>query len=221
MKILLDFFKDLKHNNNKEWFNENRERYEAGREQMLFFTELMISEINKFDSDIPLIDAKDCLFRIFRDVRFSNDKTPYKTHMGSFIAREGRKSERAGYYIHIEPGNSFLGGGIWHPAPEPLRAIRSEIFDNTEGFKEVIGDKNFKKYYHAIEGEKLKTAPKGFPKDFEDIDLLRYKSYAFGFQVDDSTVLSSDFVSVAVDAFRELHKANRFLNGSLDKFLGE
>ena len=218
MKTLLTFLKGLRENNNKEWFNDNRESYEASKEQMLFFTELMIQEINKFDPDIPLISPKDCLFRIFRDTRFSNDKTPYKAHMGSFIAREGRKSARAGYYIHIEPGNSFLGGGIWCPEPEPLKAIRSEIYDNTVGFKEVIEDKNFKKYYKAIEGEKLKTAPKGFPKDFGDIDLLRYKSYAFGHQVDDATILAENFVGYAVGVFKELYKANRFLNASLDKW---
>jgi uncharacterized protein (TIGR02453 family) len=218
MQTLIAFLKELKLNNNKEWFNDNRKRYEASKEQMLFFTELMIREINKFDPDIPMISPKDCLFRIFRDTRFSNDKAPYKTNMGSFIARDGRKSPRAGYYIHIEPGNSFLGGGIWCPQPEPLRAIRSEIYDNTEGFKEVIDDKNFKRYYAAIEGEKLKTAPKGFPKDFEDIALLRYKSYAFGHPVNDHTILGEDFVGVAVDAFKELYKANRFLNSSLDKW---
>ena len=219
MKILFDFLKELKNNNNKAWFNDNRKRYEESKEQMLFFTELMIQEIGKFDDEISFISPKDCLFRIFRDVRFSNDKTPYKAHMGSFIARNGRKSNRGGYYIHIEPGSSFLGGGIWCPQPEPLKAIRSEIYDNADGFKEVIEDKGFSKYYKFIEGEKLKTAPKGFPKDFEDIDLLRYKSYAFGHQVNDKTVLSENFVGVTVDAFKELYKANRYLNSSLDKWM--
>lgn len=219
MKNVMNFLKALRRNNNKEWFNDNRKRYEAAKEQMLFFTELMIDEVRKFDEDIPLISPKECLFRIFRDIRFSNDKTPYKTHMGSFIARNGRKSERAGYYIHIEPGNSFLGGGIWHPQTEPLRAIRSEIFDNPSGFKEVIEAPDFRKYYKTIEGEKLKTATKGFPKDFEDIDLLRYKSYAFGFTVNDQTILSYDFLGITVDAFKELYKANRYLNSSLDKWM--
>ena len=217
MEAIITFMRDLRKNNNREWFNDNRKRYEESKEQMLFFTELIIQEIRKFDEDIPLLSPKDCIFRIFRDIRFSQDKTPYKTHMGSFIAKGGRKSERAGYYIHIEPENSFLGGGIWHPEAAPLKAIRTEIFENASGLKEVLSDNDFKKYYQSIEGEKLKTAPKGFPKDFEDIDLLRYKSYAFGFQVDDGVVLGNDFVSITVDAFRELYKANRFLNSSMDK----
>lgn len=219
MQILVDFLKDLQTNNNKEWFDANRNRYQESKDQMLFFTELMIQEIRKFDTDIPLISPKDCLFRIFRDVRFSNDKTPYKTHMGSFIARNGRKSDRAGYYIHIEPGNSFLGGGVWAPQSDYLRAIRSEIYDNPSGFKEIINDPDFKKYFTSIHGEKLKTAPKGFPKDFEDIDLLRYKSYAFGYQPSDKVVLSGNFVEEAVSTFKELYKANRFLNSSFEKWL--
>ncbi|MGQ7869033.1 DUF2461 domain-containing protein [Sunxiuqinia sp. sy24] len=216
MKALVNFLNDLRENNNREWFNDNRKRYEEAKEQMLFFTELMIQEIHKFDESIPLIDPKDCLFRIFRDVRFSHDKSPYKTHMGSFIARGGRKSELAGYYIHIEPGNSFLGGGIWRPEASVLKAIRTDIYNHPDSLKEVINDVGFKKYYPSIEGEKLKTAPKGFPKDFEDIDLLRYKSYTFGLGLDDQTVLSDNFVNTAIDAFRELSKANRYLNHALD-----
>ncbi|WP_299581910.1 DUF2461 domain-containing protein [uncultured Sunxiuqinia sp.] len=218
MKTLLNFLTDLRKNNNRDWFNDNRKRYEEGKEQMLFFTELLIQEIHKFDESVPLIDPKDCLFRIFRDVRFSHDKSPYKTHMGSFIAPGGRKSRMAGYYIHVEPGNSFLGGGIWRPEAAELKAIRSEIYHHPEGFKEVIHDADFKNYYPSIEGEKLKTAPKGFPKDFEDIDLLRYKSYTFGLSLDDQTVLSDDFVGIAVDAFRELSKANRYLNYALGRW---
>ena len=219
MKVLFEFLSDIRDNNNREWFLENRKRYEESKEQMLFFTELMIQEIRKFDSEIPMMSPKDCLFRIFRDVRFSKDKLPYKTHMGSFIAAGGRKSMRAGYYIHIEPGNSFLGGGIWCPQPDPLRAIRSEILDNAEDFKKIIEDKEFSKYYKMIEGDKLKMAPKGFDKNFEDIELLKYKSYAFGSQIGDSRILNENFAEYSVSAFEELYKANRFLNSSLDKWL--
>ncbi len=219
MKTVLSFLNDLKKNNTKEWFNENRKRYEESKEKMLFFTELLIQEVSKFDDEVSMLNPKDCLFRIFRDVRFSKDKTPYKTNMGSFITRGGRKSHRAGYYIHVEPGSSFVGGGVWCPMPDPLKAIRSEIYDNAEGFKEVINDKGFKKYYTGIMGEQLKTAPKGFPKDFEDIELLRHKSYAFGYNFDDKTVKSDDFVGNVVDAFKELYKVNRYLNVAMDKWM--
>ena len=219
MKTILSFLSDLQKNNNKEWFNDNRKRYEESKEKMLFFTELMIQEISKFDDEIKYISPKDCLFRIFRDVRFSKDKQPYKTNIGSFITRDGRKGHRAGYYIHLEPGASFIGGGVWCPMPEPLKAIRSEVYDNAEGLKEIIQDKSFNRYYPAIMGEQLKTAPKGFPRDFEDIALLRHKSYAFGHELTDKIVKSDDFVATVVDAFHELHKANRFFNVAMDKWM--
>ncbi|MGQ8338911.1 DUF2461 domain-containing protein [Sunxiuqinia sp. A32] len=219
MKILMNFLNELKKNNHKEWFDKNREKYQERKDQMLFLTELMIQEIGKFDSEISFIAPKDCLFRIFRDVRFSKDKTPYKTHMGSFITKTGRKGESAGYYIHIEPGNSFLGGGVWMPQADRLKAIRSEIYDNAEGFKEIINDKDFKKYFDSIHGDQLKTAPKGFPKEFEDIELLRYKSYAFGRQINDEIVLREDFVNEAVATFEQLYKANRYINAAFDKWL--
>lgn len=217
MQTLLQFLNELKKNNNKEWFNENRKAYDASKEQMLFFTEIMIQELRKMDQDIPALSAKDCLFRIFRDVRFSNDKSPYKTNMGSFIAPGGRKSDLAGYYVHFEPGASFIGGGVWCPAADVLRAIRTEIYEHPDGFKEVLHDDDFKEYFTEIMGEKLKTAPKGFDKEFEAIDLLRYKSYAFGYSLTDEQVLSGDLVELAVSVFRQLSHMNRFLNDAIEK----
>lgn len=217
MQALLQFLKELKQNNNKEWFNDHRGEYETAKEQMLFFTEIMIQELRKLDSDIPALSPKDCLFRIFRDVRFSKDKSPYKTNMGSFIAPGGRKSEMAGYYVHFEPGSSFIGGGVWCPGPDVLRSIRREIYDHPDGFKEVLNDEDFSNLFPEIMGEKLKTAPKGFDKEFEDIDLLRFKSYAFGYSLDDRQVLSGDLVEQAVTVFRHLSHMNRFLNDAIGK----
>lgn len=217
MQGVLQFLNELKENNTKEWFNDNRKSYETAKEQMLFFTEIMIQEVRKFDHDIPMMSPKDCLFRIFRDVRFSNDKSPYKTNMGSFIAKGGRKSELGGYYVHFEPGASFIGGGVWCPEADILRAIRQEIYEHPEGFKEVLLDDDFKNSYSEVMGEKLKTAPKGFDKDFADIDLLRYKSYAFGHTLTDEEVLSADLVDQTVDLLHQLSYMNRFLNDAINK----
>ncbi len=219
MKILFDFLTELRENNNREWFNENRKHYNEAKEQMIFLTDLMIQEIRKFDPEIAPMNAKDCLFRIFRDVRFSKDKSPYKTNMGSYIAPGGRKSTKAGYYIHIEPEASFLGGGVWCPQPDVLKAIRYEIFDNAEDFKNIINNKDFKNYYKNIEGDKLKLAPKGFDKEFEDIDLLKYKSYAFTTPLTDDLLLGSDLVDFSIDAFKKLHMANKYINTALEKWL--
>jgi uncharacterized protein (TIGR02453 family) len=219
MKAILEFLEDLNKNNNREWFNANRERYESAKEKMLFITELFINEIRKFDTDIPAMDPKDCLFRIYRDIRFSPDKRPYKTHFGSYIAKGGFKSNRAGYYFHVQPEESFLGGGIWMPPADVLKALRTAIYDQTEEFLSILNDPGFKKYFKEFDAEKLKTAPKGFPPDFEHIDLLKPKSYAFGLSLTREDLLNGKLVETGIDAFRELHKMNSFLNGALDQYL--
>lgn len=219
MQEVINFLSELKENNNKEWFDQNRDRYQECRKKVLFLTELIIHEVGKFDPEIGNLDPKDCLFRIFRDVRFSNDKTPYKTNMGTFISKGGRKSVGAGYYLHIEPGSSFVGGGSYCPPPDALKAFRTEIFDHSEEFKRLINNESFRKVYPEFYDDKLKTAPKGFPKDFPDIDLLKYKSYAFVSTIDDSIVKSEAFVEKILSSMKELYPVNRFLNTALDKWL--
>ena len=219
MQQVLNFLSELKENNNKEWFDLNRDRYQECRKKVLFLTEVIIHEAGKFDAEIGVQDPKDCVFRIFRDVRFSNDKTPYKTNMGSFIAKGGRKSVSAGYYLHIEPGTSFVGGGSYSPPADALKAFRTEIFDQPDDFKQLIYNESFRKIYPKLYDDKLKTAPKGFPKDFADIDLLKYKSFAFGSPIDDSVVVSDAFVENILRSMKELYPVNRFLNTALEKWL--
>lgn len=219
MQDVLTFLSELKENNNKEWFDLNRNRYEASRKKVLLLTERVIHEIAKFDSEIGLQDPKNCVFRIFRDVRFATDKTPYKTNMGSYISPGGRKSINAGYYIHIEPDGSFVGGGSYCPPADALKALRTEIFDHPEEFKQLISKNSFQKIYTEMYDDKLKTAPKGFPKDFPEIDLLKYKSYAFTSKLDDSVVTSDSYISHIVESMKELYPVNRFLNVALEKWL--
>ena len=218
MNDVLHFLTELNRNNHKEWFDQNRGRYEKARNQMLSATGLLVQEVARFDEDPGLLDPKDCLFRIYRDVRFAKDKQPYKTHFGSYIARGGRKSTRAGYYLHIEPGASFASGGIYLPAADALKALRTEIFDRPDDFSALINAPAFKKLFPAIEGEKLRMAPKGFPKDFEAIELLKYKSYAFATSFTDEEVVGSDFREKVLAVFRELYPVNRFFNEALDKW---
>jgi uncharacterized protein (TIGR02453 family) len=219
MEKVMQFLENLSANNNKEWFNDNRKSYEENREKILFITEVLINEIRKFDNEIPVMDPKDCMFRIFRDVRFSNDKRPYKTNFGSFIAKGGRKSLQAGYYFHIEPGESFAGGGLYLPPAPQLKAVRTHIAENGHEFLEITEDKNFKKIYPEMYDHKLKTAPKGFPKDHEFVDLLRYQSFVFSTTLTREIITGSSFVEYLVDVFRELHKVNQFLNNGLERFL--
>lgn len=219
MLQVIQFLQELSDNNNREWFQSNKKRYDESREKVLFITEVVINEIRKFDPEIPLLESKDCLFRIFRDVRFSNDKRPYKTNFGSFIAKGGRKSIHAGYYFHIEPSGSFAGGGIYMPAAEPLKAIREHIAENGEEFLTIINNKSFKKVFPEMMDDKLKTAPKGFSPDHEFIDFLRYKSFAFSSQLGKSQILADTYIEQLVQAFKTLQPVNRFLNEALENNL--
>jgi len=217
MEQVLLFLSALRENNSRVWFDKNRKWYDESRDKMLFVTEVLINEVRKFDPEIPVMDPKDCLFRIFRDVRFSGDKRPYKTNMGSFIARGGRKSPGAGYYFHVEPGECFAGGGIYMPEAEPLRAIRQHIFENPGQYRDIVFDAEFKRLFPDVYGNKLKTAPKGFPKDFEYINLLKNTSYAFGAKIDDGIVAGEDYFEKILEIFRKISKINLFLNEALRK----
>nr|WP_320119069.1 DUF2461 domain-containing protein [uncultured Marinifilum sp.] len=207
-----EFLLELRENNNREWFQANIEKYNRAKRDFQLFIELSIEQIKDIDPDISGVQAKDCIFRIFRDVRFSGDKRPYKTNFGAFISKQGRKSRYGGYYIHIEPEQSFLGGGCYMPEASVLKAIRTEIYHNTQEFKNIIDSKEFKMHFKKLYGEKLKTAPRGFPKDFEDISLLNYKNYAVLKAIDDKTVKSDFFQLEIENTFKTLRPLNQFLN---------
>ena len=219
MLQVIRFLEELSENNNREWFQNNKNRYDESRKKVLFITDVLINEIRKFDPDVPLLEPKDCLFRIFRDVRFSNDKRPYKTNFGSFIAKGGRKSSYAGYYFHIEPHTSFIGGGIYMPDAEHLKAIREYIAENGEEFSNLINNAKFKKVFPEMMNDKLKTAPKGFSPDHEYIDLLRYKSFAFSSQLSKTQILADTYIEQLVQSFKILQPVNRFLNDALENNL--
>ncbi|MFA8451964.1 MAG: DUF2461 domain-containing protein [Bacteroidales bacterium] len=210
-----DFLLELRENNNKEWFQANKNKYQQAKKDFELFVEVCIEQIKQIDPDISGLQAKDCIFRIFRDVRFSQDKRPYKTNFGAFLAKSGRKSRFGGYYIHIEPEQCFLGGGCYMPESNVLKAIRQEIFEHPDDFIKIIEAPVFKAHYTELFGEKLKTAPRGFPKDFEYIHLLNHKHYAVSKTVDDDTVLSDKFSKEIEESFTALRPLNQFLNDIL------
>lgn len=215
MKQIYTFLSELKENNNREWFDANREKYNSARLTFIAFTEILINEIRQFDPNVPLLDPKDCIFRIFRDTRFSNDKTPYKTNFGTFVNPGGKKSSWAGYYLHIEPGNSFFAGGSYMPEPDKLSAIRDAIFQHTDEYRSIINHPDFTQRFDPDFGDRLKTAPKGFPKDWEHIELIKPKSYGGIKNFDDKVLHSPDFLSFAMEHFRALYPLNRFLNHAM------
>jgi len=215
--MILEFLIDLQFNNNKIWFNENNDRYQVSKTGFEQFIETLIPKLKRMDDSINVTSPKECIFRIYRDVRFSKDKEPYKTNFGALIAKGGRKSPFAGYYIHIEPDKSFIGGGIYMPESNVLKAIRTEIYENIKEFNNIINSSSFKKYFPEIYGDKLKMAPKGFPKDFKDIDLLKYKHYAVAFPVENSFWLDRSIFENLMDIFHTQYPFNKFLNKALIK----
>jgi uncharacterized protein (TIGR02453 family) len=217
-KETFQFLRQLKLNNDKAWFDANRTLYTQLRNNFETFISVVIAEIGKFDREAAQTTAKASLFRINRDIRFSNDKLPYKTNFGAFIARGGRKGINSGYYIHIEPGECFLAGGIYMPSGPMLKAIREEIFENISEFKEIIRAPAFIRHFGDRIGEdKLKSAPRGFPKDFPDMDYLKYKSYTVLKSEPDSVYQKTDFIEEVKSVFQAMAPFNNFLNHAVEE----
>jgi uncharacterized protein (TIGR02453 family) len=213
----LDFLKKLRKNNNKEWFDKNKKAYEVAREDFLAYVQKLIAGVSSFEPSAKELDPKKCVFRIYRDVRFSKDKTPYKTHFGAHITRGGVKTSGTGYYVHIEPGNSFLAGGWWMPESPELNAIRQEIDYNQEEFKNMLKDKAFVRYFKKLDEEhKLKTIPKGYDKNHPFIELLKLKSFTVTSELKDETVTGKDFVKHSISVFKAVKPLNDFLARAID-----
>jgi uncharacterized protein (TIGR02453 family) len=215
LKASLQFLNELSKNNNKEWFDANRSRYKDIRVELLTYINDIISDISKFDESLAGVESKNCIFRINRDIRFSNDKTPYKTNFGALMGDQGKKSEGTGYYIHLKPGECFVGGGVYMPAPDKLAAIRQEIDYNPDILNKLIGSKEFKETFGEIKGDALRTAPKGYPKDHPNIELLRLKSFYVLKYFSDKELESEGFYKQAIETYKKARKFNEYLNLAL------
>jgi uncharacterized protein (TIGR02453 family) len=211
-KSTLDFLSALKVNNDREWMHKNDKQFRAAQKDFEKFTGDLIREIRSLDPSIGMVVPKDCIFRIYRDVRFAKDKSPYKTNMGAYIAAGGRKSMRAGYYFHVEPADSMLAGGLYMPPPDLLFRARQEIYYNLDEFNSIISEKQFVKYFGKLAGEKTKLVPKGFDKDFAGIDLLKFKSYLVMHTLPDNMLSSEKLLGHCVEVFRAQLPFNNFLN---------
>jgi uncharacterized protein (TIGR02453 family) len=214
-KSTLTFLSDLNKNNNREWFAENRKRYETARAEYEILIQKVIIELTKLDPIYKGLEAKSCIYRINRDIRFSPDKTLYKTHFGAFIVRGGRKNgdKFGGYYVHIEPGNnSMIAGGAYMPPAPWLNAIRNNISKNGGKFREIISAKEFKNVFGTLEGEKLKLPPKGYDRDHPDIELLKMKSYLVSRVISDKEVISDQYFDIIIKASKVMKPLNDFLS---------
>ena len=213
-KSTLDFLKELKKNNNREWFLSNKSMYLESKANYEAFVKEILNNIVEFEPIIKGLEVKSCIYRINRDIRFTNDKSPYKSHLGAFIVRGGRQNgdRYPGYYFHIEPGNnSMIAGGAYIPPAPWLTAIREKIDEQGDKLLKIINNKDFIATFGQLEGEKLKTAPKGYPKDHPHIGLLRMKSFLVSKMLSDKLVTSEECFDVVLNAARTMKPLNDFL----------
>ena len=213
----LRFLDDLHQNNNKPWFEKNRPVYEKAREAFEGFVDHLINELRETDQ-LGALSAKDCVARIYRDIRFSKDKSPYKTGFGAHIAPGGRKGTRLGYYVHLQPkGQTILAGGLYAPDPERLANFRRAIDQDARRFKEITREETFLDTFGPIRGERLKTAPQGYDRSHPEIDLLQLKQVTVGHKFSDQDVLAPAFPARAVDVCRTMKPFLEYLNGVLER----
>jgi uncharacterized protein (TIGR02453 family) len=215
----LKFLSSIKKNNNKPWFETHRAAYEAARIDYANFIELVIDELQKSDPTITGLTSRDCVYRFYRDVRFSKDKTPYKNYFGATIKRGGRKTKYAGYYFHCMPGGSFAGGGLWMPEAEHLKLVRQEIDYNYDEFLSIVKDKTFKKYFgdlHKGDDISLANVPKGYEKDNPAIPYLKLKCLIAETEIGDAELTKATLHRKVINVFRAIQPLLNFINRSLD-----
>ena len=217
-KIAFEFLAQLAVNNNREWFQANKTLYESAKGEVESLVNSIIPLIAKVDDSVKFAEARDCMFRIFRDVRFAKDKSPYKINMGAWISGGGRKSPGPGYYIHLQPGGSFLAAGVYMPEPVQLKKIRKEIYYNVTEFTSILNEKKLKKYCNGLaDMDKAKLPPKDFPKDFPEIDLLKHRHYTVVSPVRDEMIESEHFIELAGMIFKAMQPLNVFLKRALEE----
>jgi uncharacterized protein (TIGR02453 family) len=211
----LDFLRDLRSNNNKQWFEQNRKRYEAARDHFETFISDLISNFGEVEK-LTGVTAKDCIFRINRDVRFSPDKSPYKANMAAVIGQGGRKPTGRSYYVHLAPdGESMLAGGLHSPSSQELDKVRRRIAEDAAEFKKIIHKAEFTRYFGGLQGEQLKTAPQGYPKDHPDIELLRYKQFLAESTTGDAEVVAPDFNAHVLAVFKAMKPFVAYIQSAL------
>jgi uncharacterized protein (TIGR02453 family) len=214
----LKFLKDIKKHNNKPWFEKNKSLYLAAKEDVEHFIEQVIAGLGKTDAEIAGLQPKDCTYRIYRDVRFSKDKTPYKIHMGAYLNKGGKKAPTAGYYLHLEPGRNMIGGGLWMPQAPELNKVRQEIDYSFDEWTGILGHRAFRKNFpDGLDTEDmLSRPPKGYTDDNPAIEHLKLKSFIVTRMLTDAEVQSKTFLKEVVKTFESMKPFVYFFNRALE-----
>jgi uncharacterized protein (TIGR02453 family) len=213
-KTTLQFLAELKKNNSKEWFDANRKKYEAAKEDVKQITEKLIMALAGQDEEIGQLLAKDCTFRINRDVRFSKNKAPYKTNMSCIFSKGGKNSDKSGFYVHIEPGEAFIGAGYWSPEAKKLAAIRQEIDYNLNDWNKIILSKKFKATFEGGLSQEniLQRPPKGYDEENPAIEFLKLKSFIVRTKISDAALMDKNFVKNIANVYAIVKPMLDFLN---------
>lgn len=213
---ILKFLTAITKNNNRDWFEKNKENYLEVKSSFDDFLEAFYKELLKFDGSLVGLNPRKLAFRIYRDVRFSKDKRPYKTNMGAGFSPGGKMIQEPGYYIHIEPGKCFVAGGMYMPDSKNLAKVRQEIDYNPKALLKILNHKTFKKYFNGLDDfDKVKTSPKGYAKDHPNIELLKHKSYIVSHNFTDKQVMDKKFVKQAAEACKALKPLNDYLKTAI------
>lgn len=215
MKSAQTFLKSLKQNNNRDWFNENKNIFQQTSEEFKQFVNLLIAGINKFDSSFSSLDSKDCIFRIYRDVRFSPNKDPFKTNFGAYLVPGGRKSPYAGYYFHLDADDSFASGGIYMAEPAVMKRIREDIDLYPEDFLAIINEKKFKETFQFFDEDRLKRVPQGFDKDSPVAEYLKFKHITPYHSLTEKDITSKNLLENTLKVYEIMKPLNDFLNRSV------
>lgn len=215
MKEALGFLKSLKVNNDRDWFNANKNQFQKSSEDFKAFVSQLIAGLNEFDSFVGPIDPKDCIFRIYRDVRFSHDKAPFKTNFGAYMAKGGRKSPYAGYYFHLDAEASFASGGIYMAPTEVMKRIREDMDLYPEEFMAIVNNKKFTEAFQFFEEEKLKRVPQGFDKDSPVAEYLKFKHITPYHSLSDKDIADKNLLKNTLEVYKSMKPLVDFLNRSI------
>lgn len=217
MTALYAFFGEVAANNNREWFAANKGRYEVLRSWWTEQLQILIDEMSRFEPSLAHVEAKSCLYRFYRDTRFSNDKSPYKTYFSALISPTGRQCERACYYFHQGADETLIYGGLWCPQGAMMRKVRKAIIDNVDEFRSITETKDIERDFPGWYGPKLKTAPKGYDRNHPDIDLLRLTEYGKVHCFSQELFNRPDWQKIVAAMLAELKPMIDFLNYSIDE----
>lgn len=220
MKEIFQFLRELRRHNDREWFAAHKQDYLRVKETAENFTARLIAALAGIDPEAARLTPADCTYRIYRDTRFSADKTPYKTHIGIFICPPfGKKSIMAGHYFHLEPDNTFYACGTWYLPPKALKAVRQSVYDEIDEYRSIVESAEFRQYFTSVGEDFLKTAPKGFPKEWQWIDYLRPRMFCATAPLSEQTVCAPNAIDRLLDMMRQGKRLDDFLNYTIEDYI--